>query len=109
MKIPGMGNMMQQVQKMQQDMQKAEAALASMEIIGTAGAGLVNVTFTGHYDCKKIEIDNSLREEEKELLEDLVAAAINDAVRKVEAAKKDKLGGLTTGMNLPGGFDALLK
>ncbi len=109
MKIPNMVNMMQQVKKMQQDMQKAEAELASIEIIGSAGAGLVKVTLTGHYDCKKINIDNSLFEEDKAMLEDLIAAAINDAVRKVETAKKDKLGGLTNGMNIPGGLDALLK
>ena len=64
---------------------------------------------TGHYDCKKVDIDNSLLEEDKEMLEDLVAAAINDAVRKVANIKKDKLGGLAAGMNIPVGLDALLK
>lgn len=109
MKIPGMGNMMQQVQKMQENMQKTEAALANTEINGEAGAGLVKVTFTGQYDCKKVHIDNALLTEDKEMLEDLVAAAINDAVRKIETTKKDKLGSLTSGMNIPGGLDALLK
>ena len=109
MKIPGMGNMMQQIQKMQENMQKAEAVLANTEVIGEAGAGLVKATFTGNYDCKKVDIDSSLLEEDKEMLEDLVTAAINDAVRKVETMKKDKLGGLTAGMSIPAGLDALLK
>ncbi len=109
MKIPGMGNIMQQVQKMQEDMQKTEAALAITEFTGEAGAGLVKVILTGHHDCKKIHIDSSLLEEDKAMLEDLIAAALNDVVRKVENAKKDKLGNLTAGMDLPGGLDALLK
>ena len=109
MKIPGMGNMMKQMQKMQADMQKAEAELAAMEITGEAGAGLVKVTLSGQNDCKKVEIDSSLLEEDKEMLEDLVAAGFNDAVRKVETTKQDKMGGLTAGLNIPGGMDSFLK
>ncbi len=109
MKIPGMGNMMKQVQQMQADMKKAEAELAAMEVTGEAGAGLVKITLSGQYDCKKVDIDNSLLEEDKEMLEDLIAAGINDAIRKVETAKQDKMGNLTAGLNIPGGLDSFLK
>ena len=109
MKIPGMGNMLKQAQQMQADMQKAEAELATLDITGEAGAGLVKITLNGKNECKKIEIDSSLLTEDKEILEDILAAGFNDAIRKVENIKKDKMGGLTAGLDIPGGLGALLK
>ncbi|UYM15690.1 YbaB/EbfC family nucleoid-associated protein [Endozoicomonas euniceicola] len=100
----GMGNLMKQAQKMQEDMQKAQEELANAEVQGESGAGMVKVTMTGRHDVKRVEIDPSLMEEDKEMLEDLLAAAVNDAVRKVESNNKEKMSGLTAGMNLPDGF-----
>ncbi|WP_257296061.1 YbaB/EbfC family nucleoid-associated protein [Endozoicomonas sp. YOMI1] len=100
----GMGNLMKQAQKMQEDMEKLQEELANAEVTGEAGAGLVKVIMTGRYDVRKVEIDPSLFAEDKEMLEDLVAAAINDAVRKVEENNKEKMGELTSGLGLPGGM-----
>ena len=100
----GMGNLMKQAQKMQEDMQKAQEELANAEVQGESGAGMVKVTMTGRHDVKRVEIDPGLMEEDKEMLEDLLAAAVNDAVRKVESNNKEKMSGLTAGMNLPDGF-----
>ncbi len=100
----GMGNLMKQAQKMQEDMQKAQEELANAEVTGESGAGLVKITMTGRHDVKRVEIDDSLMTEDKEMLEDLMAAAVNDAVRKVEENSKDKMGDLTSGMALPPGF-----
>ncbi|ELU00505.1 hypothetical protein CAPTEDRAFT_89601 [Capitella teleta] len=100
----GMGNLMKQAQKMQDDMQKLQEELANAEVTGEAGAGLVKVIMTGRHDVKKVEIDPSLFEEDKEMLEDLLAAAVNDAVRKVEANSKEKMGELTSGLGLPAGM-----
>ena len=99
-----MGNLMKQAQQMQEDMQKAQAEIAAMEIEGKSGGGLVTVTMTGSHECRRVQIDDSLVGEDKDMLEDLVAAAINDASQKVAATTKDKMGGLTAGMNLPGGM-----
>ncbi|WP_067522038.1 YbaB/EbfC family nucleoid-associated protein [Endozoicomonas ascidiicola] len=100
----GMGNMMKQAQKMQEDMQKLQEELANAEVTGESGAGLVKVVMTGRHDVRKVEIDPSLMEEDKEMLEDLIAAAVNDAVRKIEATNKEKMGALTAGMGLPAGM-----
>lgn len=88
----GMGNLMKQAQQMQERMQKAQEQLAQMEVTGEAGAGMVKVTMTGSHSVRRIEIDPSLMEDDKELLEDLVAAACNDAVRRVEEQNKAKMG-----------------
>ncbi|GAA4365336.1 YbaB/EbfC family nucleoid-associated protein [Kangiella marina] len=101
----GLGNMMKQAQQMQEKMQKAQEEIAQLEVTGEAGAGMVKVTMTGRHDVKRVEIDPSLMDDEKELLEDLVAAAINAAVRKVEETTKEKMAGATEGMNLPPGMN----
>ncbi|WP_339899889.1 YbaB/EbfC family nucleoid-associated protein, partial [uncultured Gilvimarinus sp.] len=81
--MKGMGDIMQQAQQMQERMQKMQEELASAEVIGQSGAGLVSVTMTGRHDVKNVSIDPSLLQEDKEMLEDLLAAAVNDAVRRV--------------------------
>ncbi len=101
----GLGNLMKQAQEMQQKMQEAQAEIASLEVTADAGAGMVKVTMSGRHDVKKIDIDESLMKEDKELLEDLVAAAVNAAVRKVEETTKEKMAGMTAGVNLPPGFN----
>jgi len=97
-------DLMQQAQKMQADMQKAQEELASAEVTGEAGAGLVSVIMTGRHDIKRVSIDDAVFTEDKEVLEDLLAAAVNDAVRKVEAHNRDAMSGLASGFNLPAGF-----
>ena len=99
---PKLDDLMKQAQKMQEQMQKAQQDMASTEVTGESGAGLVTVVMTGRHDVKKISIDDSLMSEDKEVIEDLVAAAVNDAVRKVESSSQDALSGLTAGMNIPG-------
>lgn len=98
----GLGKMMQQAQRMQESMQKAQAELASIEVTGSAGGGMVSVTMTCRHDVRKVEIDPGLMEDDKEMLEDLLAAAVNDAVRKVEQTTQEKMSGITAGMNIPG-------
>jgi DNA-binding YbaB/EbfC family protein len=100
----GLGNLMKQAQRMQETMQKAQQELAEMEVTGEAGGGMVSVVMTGRHDVKRVNIDESLLQEDKEMLEDLLAAAVNDAVRKVESTTQEKMSGLTAGMGLPGGF-----
>jgi DNA-binding YbaB/EbfC family protein len=100
----GMGNIMKQAQKMQEEMQKAQEEVARAEVTGEAGAGLVSILMNGRHDVKRVSIDESLMEEDKEILEDLIAAAINDAVRKVESNTQDKMGKITQGMGMPPGF-----
>ncbi|MGW8228832.1 MAG: YbaB/EbfC family nucleoid-associated protein [Gammaproteobacteria bacterium] len=99
----GIGNLMKQAQKMQADMQKAQEEMANIEVTGQAGGGLVSVSMTCRHDVKRITIDDSVMDD-KEMLEDLVAAAVNDAVRQVEKTVEQKMSGLTAGMGLPGGF-----
>ena len=96
--------LMKQAQAMQDSMKKAQEAIAAMQVEGEAGAGLVKVVMTGRHDVKRVTIDQSLLGEDKDMLEDLVAAAVNDAVRKVEAASQEKMAGLTAGLPLPPGF-----
>ncbi len=100
----GMGNLMKQAQQMQAKMAKAQEELANMEVTGESGAGMVKVTMTGSHSVRRVEIDPSLMEDDKEMVEDLVAAAFNDAVRRVEEQNKDKMGALTGGMQLPPGM-----
>ncbi len=100
----GIGNLMKQAQKMQENLQKAQEELANLEVVGEAGGGLVKVTMTGRHAARRIEIDDTLLKDDKDMLEDLVAAAINDAVRKVEQLTQERYSGMTAGMNLPGGM-----
>ena len=99
-----MGDMMKKAQKMQEEMQKAQEENAKAEVTGEAGAGLVKVTMNGRHDVRKVDIDSSLMTEEKDILEDLLAAAVNDAVRRVEENQKEKMSGMMSGMGLPPGF-----
>lgn len=100
----GMANMMKQAQQMQERMQKMQEEIANMEVTGESGAGLVKVTLTGSHSVRRVELDDSLMEDDKDMLEDLIAAAFNDAARRIEEAQKEKMAGVTGGMNLPAGF-----
>jgi DNA-binding YbaB/EbfC family protein len=100
----GMGNMMKQAQQMQERMQQAQEDLAKIEVTGEAGAGMVKVTMTCNHSVRRVEIDPSLMEDDKEMIEDLMAAATNDAVRRVQETSKEKMAGVTGGMPLPPGF-----
>lgn len=102
--MKGMGDLMKQAQEMQANMQKVQEELAQAEVTGESGAGLVQVTMTGRHDVRRVNLDDSLLSEDKEVLEDLLAAAVNDAVRKVEANSKEKMSDMTSGMNLPPDF-----
>lgn len=97
-------DMMEQAQKVQAEMQKAQEELANAEVQGEAAAGLVTVLMTGRHDVKRVAIDDSVFSEDKEVLEDLLAAAVNDAVRKVEARNREVMSDLASGFNLPPGF-----
>ncbi|WP_198243279.1 YbaB/EbfC family nucleoid-associated protein [methane-oxidizing endosymbiont of Gigantopelta aegis] len=99
-----LGNIMQQAQKMQEDMKKAQEELENMEITGESGGGLVKIVMTGKREVRKVSIDDSLVTDDKDMLEDLVAAAVNDAVRKVNKTKKEKMAEVTAGIPLPPGF-----
>ena len=99
----GMANLMKQAQQMQQNMAKAQEELASLEVEGQAGAGMVKVVMTCKHDVKRVTIDPSVMDD-KEMLEDLLAAAVNDAVRRVEATTQEKMAGFTAGLNLPPGM-----
>jgi DNA-binding YbaB/EbfC family protein len=100
----GLGNLMKQAQQMQADMQKAQQEIASLEVTGESGGGLVKVTMSGRHEASRVEIDDSLVGDDKDMLEDLIAAAINDATHKVEAATQDRMSSVTDGMNLPAGM-----
>ncbi len=100
----GLGNMMKQAQKMQADMQKAQEEIANMEVEGQAGGGMVKVLMNGRHEVRRVEIDPSLMEDDKEMIEDLLAAAVNDAVRRIETESSEKMSSITAGMNLPGGI-----
>ena len=97
-----LGNIMKQAQEMQDNLKKAQEELATIEVTGSAGGGLVELIMTCRYDIRRVCIDDSLIGDDKEVLEDLVAAAVNDAVRRVEKTSQEKMGGLTAGLNLPG-------
>ncbi|GAB6043351.1 YbaB/EbfC family nucleoid-associated protein [Endothiovibrio diazotrophicus] len=100
----GIGNLMKQAQKMQADLQKAQEQLAEMEVEGESGGGMVKVTMSGRHEVRRVSIDDSLMSDDKEMLEDLVAAAINDAVHKVEKTSQDKMSGMMAGMPMPPGM-----
>ena len=99
----GLGNLMKQAQEMQANMQKAQEELASLEVTGESGGGLVKVTMTGRHEVRRVAIDDSLLADDKDMLEDLVAAAINDAVHKVEKSNQAAMQEMTAGLNLPPG------
>ena len=99
-----LAGLMKQAQQMQENLKKAQEEIASMEIEGQAGAGMVKVTMTGRHDVKRVSIDPSLMGDDKDMLEDLIAAAVNDAVRRVETVTQEKMGGLTSGFGLPPGM-----
>lgn len=100
----GIGDLMKQAQEMQAKMQEMQQNLEKAEVVGESGAGLIKVTMNGRHDAKRVEIDPSLLGEDKEILEDLIAAAINDAVRKVEQNNQQSMSDLTGGIDLPAGF-----
>jgi nucleoid-associated protein EbfC len=99
-----LGQLMQQAQRMQEDMKRAQEEIAKLEVTGSSGGGLVSVVMSGTHEVRRVQIDRKLFADDPEMAEDLVAAAINDAVNKVAEASKNKLGGVTAGMNLPAGF-----
>lgn len=99
-----LAGLVKQAQQMQENLKKAQAEIAGMEVEGQAGAGMVKVVMTGRHDVRRVSIDPSLMSDDKEMLEDLIAAAVNDAVRRVEAATQEKMGGLTSGLGLPPGM-----
>jgi len=100
----GLGGLMKQAQQMQANLQKATEELAGAEVTGQSGGGMVSVVMGGNHDVKRVTIDPELMKDEKEMLEDLLAAAVNDAVRKVEQLSRDKYAGMTGGLGLPAGF-----
>jgi DNA-binding YbaB/EbfC family protein len=100
----GLGNLMRQAQQMQETMKKAQAELAALEVTGESGAGMVKVTLNGHHEAKKVTIEPKLLTEDKDMLEDLLVAAVNDAVRKIAARSQEKYSGLMSGLDLPPGM-----
>jgi len=100
----GLGNIMKQAQKMQEEMQKAQAQMADVEVIGEAGGAMVKVAMKGTHEVMRVNIDAALMADDKEMLEDLIAAAVNDAVHKVAKQNKDSMANMTAGLNLPPGF-----
>tara|TARA_B100002049_G_C15808736_1_gene262011 strand:- start:70 stop:390 length:321 start_codon:yes stop_codon:yes gene_type:complete len=102
--MKGLGNMMKQAQQLQDKMKQMQDEVANMEISGESGAGMVKVTMTGRHDVRRVEIDQSLMSDDKEILEDLIAAAINDAVRKVESETQSRMSSVTEGLPIPPGF-----
>jgi DNA-binding YbaB/EbfC family protein len=104
MKLGNMNELMKQAQAMQEKMQRMQEDIAKMEVTGESGAGLVKITMNGRHDVRNVTIDASLLTEDKEILEDLIAAAINDAVRKVEHNSQEQMQQLTGGLQMPPGF-----
>ena len=100
----GIGQLMKQAKQMQENMEKVQAELADTEVVGEAGAGLVRVTMSCKHEVRGIKIDDSLLGDDREMLEDLIAAGFNDALRKAEAISKDKMSGMAGGLGLPAGF-----
>jgi len=96
--------MMKQAQKMQADMQKAQEEIANIEVEGQSGGGMVKVLMNGRHEVRRVSLDDSLMEDDKEMIEDLLAAAVNDAVRRIEQTSSEKMSGVTAGMNLPAGM-----
>jgi hypothetical protein len=100
----GLTGLMKQAQKMKGELETAQKELADLEVTGESGGGMVKIVMTGRHDVRRVEIESTLMKEDKEMLEDLVGAAINDAVRKVESTSQDKFSGLAGGIGLPDGF-----
>jgi DNA-binding YbaB/EbfC family protein len=100
----GIGGMMKQAQQLQANMQKAQAEIAAMEVTGESGGGMVKVTMNGKHEAKRVQIDPSVPLDDREMLEDLVAAAINDASQRMEQASQERMASVMGGMNLPAGF-----
>jgi nucleoid-associated protein EbfC len=100
----GIGNMMKQAQQLQANLQKAQAEIAAMEVTGESGGGMVKVTINGRHEAKRVQIDPSVPLDDREMVEDLVAAAINDAAQRLETASQQRMAGLMGGMNLPPGL-----
>jgi DNA-binding YbaB/EbfC family protein len=101
----GIGQLMKQAQQMQANMKKAQEEMASMTVTGESGGGMVKVTMTCQHRLQALDIDDTLIGDDKEMLEDLIVAAFNDAVSKVERTVQEKFSGLTSGMNLPPGMN----
>ena len=99
-----LAGLMQQAQRMQDEMKRAQEELAATEVTGESGGGIVSVVITGRHEVRRVTIDRKILADDPEMTEDLIAAAFNDAVNKVAALTQEKLGGLTSGMNLPAGF-----
>ena len=100
----GIGQLMKQAQQMQENMKKAQEEMASLTVTGESGAGMVRIVMTCRHQVQSLDIDDSLIGDDKEMLEDLVTAAFNDAIRKVESTVQEKFSGLTSGMGLPAGL-----
>ncbi|MFM7706626.1 MAG: YbaB/EbfC family nucleoid-associated protein [Gammaproteobacteria bacterium] len=100
----GFGNMMKQAEALQRNMQKAQEEIARLEVVGESGGGMVKVTMTGKHEVKRVQIEPAVIGDDCEMLEDLVTAAINDAVRRVEAESQQRMSSLMSGMRLPPGF-----
>lgn len=100
----GLGGLMKQAQELQASMQKAQQELAQAEVTGQAGGGMVSVAMSGRHEVKRVSIDPKLLGDDREMLEDLIAAAMNDAVNKLEALMRERFAGLTSGLPLPGGL-----
>ena len=100
----GMDGLMQQAKDMQEKFERMQSEMLASEVTGEAGAGLVKVTMSGRHDVRRVDIDESVLSEDKALLEDLLAAAVNDAVRRVEAHQREKMSELTGGLQMPPGF-----
>ncbi|MDH3276328.1 MAG: YbaB/EbfC family nucleoid-associated protein [Gammaproteobacteria bacterium] len=100
----GIGQLMKQAQQMQADMKKAQEEMASISVTGESGAGMVRITMTCQHQVKAVDIDDSLLGDDKEMLEDLITAAFNDAIRRVEKTVQEKFSGMTAGMQLPPGM-----
>lgn len=98
-----LGNLMKQAQKMQEEIQRVQEEIANAEVVGESGGGLVRVIMNGRHDVKSVTIDPDLINDEKTMIEDLMAAAVNDANRRVEVLSKEKLAGVTAGIDLPAG------
>ncbi|CUX96550.1 YbaB/EbfC family nucleoid-associated protein [Candidatus Doolittlea endobia] len=100
----GMGNLTKQAQQMQEKLQRTQEEIAKLEVTGESGAGLVKITINGAHNCRRVEVDSNLLENDKDMLEDLIAAAFNDAIRRIAKTQKEKMASVSSGMSLPPGF-----
>ncbi|OGI44471.1 MAG: nucleoid-associated protein, YbaB/EbfC family [Candidatus Muproteobacteria bacterium RIFCSPHIGHO2_01_FULL_65_16] len=98
----GFGNILKHAQAMQENLRKAQEELANIEVTGSSGGGLVSITMTCRHDVRRVQVDPALLQEDKEVVEDLIAAAVNDAARKADKAAQERMAGLTSGLNIPG-------